>query len=439
MTYQELDLRIKDIYLDNDNPRYEHIDSEPEIIKHMLLEEKVRELAKSIVDMGSTNPIDLMAVVPHPKIKNAYVVAEGNRRLTALKLLDDPELAPTDKEKKYFRDLIDGSEVVISSIRAVVFPDRDSVLPWMYIKHLGAQDGAGTKNWDAAAKIRADRHSGSSDSSGNQSLLLIEYAQENGLVDTSKKIPITTIKRFVSNPIFRDTIGLVDNKSLTIQVPKEQFDRVVSKFLGDSLDKTSDVHSRTYKQDWINYAKSLVKDGMAPDELTKEPYDVYEEQKQTGKGKRPRNAPNPKDRHTVIESKFRLKIDNAITNRLYHELKDINADRFTYSATYLLRAFIDKTVTEYIKIHDSKPAPKQLHKKILKAESLLQSSGLNERETKYLRQMGGNADSDYSPDSIGHAIHGGSVPTVSTLVAIWDSISHLIKEMHEQIRNSGHE
>lgn len=433
VSYPEKDVRIKDIYLANDNPRHDPLDSEPEIIEHMLKDHQVRELAKSIISLGSVNPIDLMAVIPHPKQGKAYMVAEGNRRLTALKLLIDPELAPKENDRKFFRKLA-ASGVKIDTIRVVVFPNKKAVEPWMYIKHLGAQGGAGTKNWDASSKIRADRNYGTTDSAANQSLLLVEYAQENGLIDSAKDIPITTIKRFLSNPIFRNSLSLVDNKSLTIQSPKDQFDRVVGKFLNDSLDSTSEVNSRTNKQDRINYANKLIDQEIAPTDKVKEPFDVYAGNGKPGGKKRPRNSPNPKDRHNVVDQKFRVKIDDPILNRLYHELRDLNADRYTYSATYVLRAFIEKTIVEYLKAKKVNPIPKKLHQKMLKAAECLQSDGLTERQTKYLRQMATNFDADYSPDSIGHAIHGGSVPKVSTLVGIWDSISAVVLEMLEQVR-----
>lgn len=89
------------IYLDPENPRHETLPDEPSIIKHLVAKEGVRPLAKDIAEAGGTSPIDLIALVQHPKVKNAYVVVEGNRRICALKLLQDADKAGNEKDKRY--------------------------------------------------------------------------------------------------------------------------------------------------------------------------------------------------------------------------------------------------------------------------------------------------------------------------------------------------
>ena len=54
---------------------------------------------------GGTSPIELIALFQHPKVKNVYVVVEGNRRICALKLLQDADKAGNEKVKRYFANL----------------------------------------------------------------------------------------------------------------------------------------------------------------------------------------------------------------------------------------------------------------------------------------------------------------------------------------------
>ena len=98
-------VKLSQIYLDLENPRHEPQTTESDAIQLLIQGEDVRALAKHIVEVGTTSPLDMMALVPHPKVKGRFVTAEGNRRLCALKLLADPDKAIRDTDKRYFRKL----------------------------------------------------------------------------------------------------------------------------------------------------------------------------------------------------------------------------------------------------------------------------------------------------------------------------------------------
>ena len=66
---------INRIYLDPANPRHDPINNEREIIAHLLKTEDIRPLAKSISTLGSTSPIELLALAPHPTAKNRFNTA----------------------------------------------------------------------------------------------------------------------------------------------------------------------------------------------------------------------------------------------------------------------------------------------------------------------------------------------------------------------------
>src|SRR5688500_8905980 len=91
------------VYLDNVNPRHDPIDNEREIIAHLLAREYVKPLARDIAERGSLSPLERLAVIPHPSVRDAYISVEGNRRVCALKLLADPEKAPDESDRRYFR------------------------------------------------------------------------------------------------------------------------------------------------------------------------------------------------------------------------------------------------------------------------------------------------------------------------------------------------
>jgi len=126
-----------------ENPRHERIESEPEIIEYLCKDEQVFNLARSISEAG-LNPLALLGVVQIPgsgaaATKKSYQAWEGNRRLCAIKLLNDPDLAPPHLRKDFARIAADSDHVPIKKITCVAFDNHDDLKFWMGIIHNGAQ------------------------------------------------------------------------------------------------------------------------------------------------------------------------------------------------------------------------------------------------------------------------------------------------------------
>jgi len=99
--YDDQRILLSKLKLDTANPRHPEFESQREIIEWMTsgsgrIGEKLLALAKDIAGIG-LNPADRVMVVRDDKEKGQFIVLEGNRRLTAVKLLNDPHVAPTTK------------------------------------------------------------------------------------------------------------------------------------------------------------------------------------------------------------------------------------------------------------------------------------------------------------------------------------------------------
>src|ERR1019366_7905122 len=141
MTYSIKEVDVSRIYLANNNPRHDPIENEPEIIQYLITHEKIKPLARHIANAGHTSPVERIAVIAHPKVKNAYITAEGNRRICALKLLADPDKADTEANKRYFRSLSLLMANPPGKLDAVVFSNIQAARPWMSLRHEGEQGG----------------------------------------------------------------------------------------------------------------------------------------------------------------------------------------------------------------------------------------------------------------------------------------------------------
>ncbi len=147
-------LDVNSLVFDPDNPRLPQTlrdkkndaDYESSIIDWMLQFENVTELMGSIGEKGffAAEPI---LVVPNGSGK--YEVVEGNRRLTAVKLLNEPSLA--SKKKKAIEEILSEvrTDINLSSIPSIKFDKREEVLAYLGYKHI-----TGVQPWDSLAKAK---------------------------------------------------------------------------------------------------------------------------------------------------------------------------------------------------------------------------------------------------------------------------------------------
>ncbi|MDQ4626711.1 hypothetical protein [Janthinobacterium lividum] len=434
------DVRVGLIYLDRDNPRHEPMEGDPELITYLLHHEGVRALAKDIATKGSLNPLDMLALVPHPKIKGSFIPAEGNRRVCVLKLLEDPDRAPTEADKKYFRSLRDMMPKPIKLIEARIFKNKAEARPWVSIRHEGEQGGIGTKKWDARQKARFNMDGGERTNPNAQATQIVEYAVESGLIteDDKANIALTTLTRYLTNPVFRDTVGLQNNRDLNITVPQDEFDRAVTRFLRDAGDKDSDVSSRSSAEERKAYAAKLRKDGDAPTTrgLPATPAAAASTGGKAESSTKPkRNNRGREHDKTVIPASFKSHISkDTVLKRIYDELRTLDAE-FAFSAAYLLRALIEQTCTLYLKQENrGRALPKELHQKIEAVEKQLEAEGIEDRVRKNLRVMSSKKDSTASPDTLGHFVHGGAIPSKHDVFRTWDNISEAFAYIYTKLK-----
>jgi hypothetical protein len=309
----------------------------------------------------------------------------------------------------------------------------------MRIRHEGELDGIGTRSWKSGQITRFNAGEGHGDNPNVLAHELLEYAQHRGLINAQDrtKISQTTLTRFLSNPVFRHTIGITSNKELRTDTLQAEFDKAVAKFLLDARTQDSPVHSRTTAKDRKSYAQQLVRGGYTP--TTRSAVDVRLHP-DTGKidsppgtrQKQKRDNRSPDKRPTIIPSDFQCHIKDPVHKRIYDELKMIDAQQFAFSSAYLLRAFIELTTRAYLKKHKLS-LKAELHVLIGNAADHLQSSGVPAKELKALRIMSKERDSAYSPESLGASVHGSITPTRVELNRYWDNMAGGLLHMLNRI------
>lgn len=144
---------------------------------------KIIGLARSIAEHG-LNPTESWAIL-HEDGK--YVVLEGNRRLVACRLLDNPRKAPDPETTATFERIKRGVRIAGSYLNpsCVEFERRADARYWIHLKHHGAGSGEGTAAWGPEMVYLDQVDSGSSRVEWNEFWYWLEetYRHDRTLVD----------------------------------------------------------------------------------------------------------------------------------------------------------------------------------------------------------------------------------------------------------------
>ena len=184
---------------------------------------KLVSLAKDLVQFG-INKSDLMIVMADETGKR-YIVLEGNRRLTALKGLENPDVFKGVISKSEFSSLKKQSDKYnkspIDSINCWKVDTREEAEHWISLRHTGQNDGAGIVPW---ASLESDRFSARSGKTGIHTQAL-DFIKSQGVLDegTLLNVPVTSFSRLLSTPDVRSVLGVdVVNGELVLTAGKKK-------------------------------------------------------------------------------------------------------------------------------------------------------------------------------------------------------------------------
>lgn len=119
---------------------------EKKIINHYLLESATLELMMAIGENDFFAGEQLL-VVPDKSNKGKFIVVEGNRRLTAVKLLSNPKLSAVKKEA--IKKICEEAEFKPTEIPCLIFEEKQEILKYLGFRHI-----TGIKSWRLLEKGR---------------------------------------------------------------------------------------------------------------------------------------------------------------------------------------------------------------------------------------------------------------------------------------------
>lgn len=367
-------VRVVDANLDPENPRIPPTPSplaQLELIHLFCRHYDVHTLAKSIAEDGYF-PDERIVVIEQD---GSYIVLEGNRRITVLKVLMNSDLAPDEMKSKFQRlaEIVDRK--LIAQCDALVAPSRHAATKLILEKHTQQS----VLSWSPLMKAEFYRkmtEQGISASEISRQYNLPASTVENFLrlsriyrlalavdlspevkerVLDSQKFPISTLERVYDNADARKTLTLSDDLA-TISCSPSDFKKALSQIVSDIA--TGDEDSRTLDtaNQILDYTRKIAESAAIKETgVQVKIVAIFPQHQPSSFSLTTKTRPKPsrstrqsKSLFGASDIPFKLKGASSL-RRFYDELRVLPVKAYPNTSAILFRVFIDKAARHFLK------------------------------------------------------------------------------------------
>ena len=371
---------------------------------------------------------------------------EGNRRLSALKVLSNPDLVSgTDlsgsEKKRLVREATGFERTEVEPIRCVRFDNREEANDWIRRRHTGVAGGEGRITWKPLEIQRfsgdyttidvvdfVGRNAGYSNEQWQQAQSALGGGKSTNLtrlLESAKGQSHLGIK--VETEPSRKTPLLTADPEWALNVLKRIVDDIIS----------GDVNSRRLNRatDIEKYFSNLPEDLQPGPDTAATPkafrdIDLREARTKPAKKPPPRTKPAPRPRRTLAPKRHPFNTETSTKlGMLLKEAGTLDVSKFPLSGAFVLRATVELAVNDYLDANSLPRGQKGSQKEFdlsRKAEDVLNhivsSGAFSATDLRAFRRNLLDRRSACSIQALNGFVHGPyDLPTTEALRAGWES------------------
>lgn len=450
--HERFNISVNDLFLDTDNPRISSQQDEKSCIETILNmnEDHILNLAKDIAKNGLRAEDIIVSRQGGDSTGNKWIVRDGNRRITSIKLLSDPSKAPNKILHDKFSKIKEQYNNFPTSVECAEYTDEKELLEVLYSRHGGANDGVGQIEWGAVAKAKYSEKIGENNPN-IKTLNFLRWAENYGNIEFDDNFAITTLSRIMSQENLRrmgfdlngDNIKLVGNADIAFKIVNQIISDIKN---GIATSRTLDTVK--HQKDYIDRLCNQYGENLAPAALPTGGHAIQgnkAQQSQAGqsnvvnKNSVTHSIPkNPKDRLKLFPRgriSFTVPANQKKAHAILAEIKSLKTDENPIAVSMLLRAFIELATEYYIaknKITFNKPKPKfiTIVEKIKECAKHMKSvNKIDNKQENLINKCMSNAQDVLHISTLNSFVHADySFPDHKTINTYWDGIEFYVKE-----------
>lgn len=435
------DVEASRLRLDLRNPRLPvEPDSQRDAFREMahVQGSKLVAICKHIARHG-LNPAQPFLVIPDDE--NQFIVLDANRRLTALRALEQPDLVAdllTDSDRRQLKAAAD-SYVPPDDVRCVVFARREDADVWIELQHEGESEGAGLVAWSAQQKARHRARGGTK----APHLQVLDFVRDAGQIspETIKRCdrgtyPVSTLERALTTPRVRERLGIeIQDGQVVTTYPRGEVLKGLSRLvdeIGSGAVRVGDLMKVAHRTKYINRfdAKDLPDPAARLDNA--EPLGQAPEKASRPNG-RSRDRQRSNARSKLLPASCTLNVSPPRVHDIYLELKrKLRVDEVPNASGVLFRVFIELSLDEYMDRH-SVPEPKDpsFAEKVVAVAGHMEAAGvIAKKDLIPIREAVKSEDKLTLATNFNALVHNRHM-TVSgnDLKALWDRLELFVTHM----------
>lgn len=432
MAYRTLSLDA--LVVNNANDRHGELENETAAIAWLFnnREQHMRNLTRDLVAEGEVYEPPLVS--PDGE---KYIVFDGNRRVTCLKLLADSRRAPTVELQSFFRDQRDKWPGAFpTTLQCQVENDRERIDDILFRRHTGSQAGVGQSTWDDRAKDNFVQRTGQGGGL-NVADEIEKRLRAAGLMPGRKKIPRSTMNRLLSAEAFRNRMGFSVSRGRFELTHNEDIVLKAFQRLADDLANKRLVLGHLWNVDGKRgYLDKLEREGVLPtaaDALAKPAPPGGKPGPRPAPPPKPKPAPTPAKRSTLIPRidygvawAGRLQRHRAIWEELQFHL---NLADHPNAVSVLFRVLLELAVENYISrtsLSTVGPQDKLAMRAVKVGQDLHAKGKIDAKYLGVIKKLPQN-DALFSMDTLNRYVHSPQfAPSPDHLTAMWDSVADFV-------------
>lgn len=456
---EKLDLTPDELLLDLENPRLGKVDSQASALEAIIdLDHKhFRTMMESIRDHG-LDPGDSFYVLLSEE-ESDYIVVDGNRRLAALKVLNQPDLLQaTSLAPSLIKRLCDVAKTFerqsIDTIECALFDDRSSANEWILRRHGRGLEGEERIHWGTLEiqRFQNDR----------TILDIIDFVARNTSLGSERWALIndrilkktSVLRRFIESKPLRQLLGLTVVDDGEQRIPEMKLSPkkailVLDQILSDIADGDIDTRTHNRKEDIADYVSDLLETRKIAVEIgdSKRFRDItLSDEKVQGVAKKANPVKGSKKSSRVRPPRVHLgpkvagfaQPPSEKGRRLFYEASKLRVVDTPLASAYLLRAVLEHTLQVYMtanglpradprkgQTYDLKQCTVQVIDHLVKTRTATKQElhGIERLLTNSTDPASIQALNDYHHDRF-------SIPTGDTLRSAWDAAEALFLSIY---------